>query len=144
METEHFQEFSRMLTLTAEQYGRSVSPELVRFYFEGLRHLEFDAVRCAFNAHVRNPDAGRFMPRVADIIRAVEPDTVEEDALEALRLMSREDPITNRVIESMGGWRAHGQREEQEWQRFGQPEFLRRYAIYSRREKSEQKLLESK
>jgi len=128
-----FEPFSRMLTLCAEQYGREMSPALVRFYFDGLSHLKLEQISVALNRHVRDAAVGQFMPKIADIIRQMERD-ISAQALDALSAMSRSDPITNEVIESMGGWRAYGLMDERNWHSFGQREFLRRYEIYAKRQ----------
>jgi len=128
-----FEPFSKMLTLCAEQYGREMSPALVRFYFDGLSHLKIEHIRFALNRHVRDAAVGQFMPKIADIIRQTERDLAAQ-ALDALTAMSRDDPITNAVIESMGGWRAYGMMDEHRWHSFGEREFLRRYEIYAKRQ----------
>ena len=139
MEKSDFAPFSKMLALTAEQYSKAVSPELARFYFDGLAHLSLDDVRSALNAHVRNTDVGQFMPKIADLIRAVE-GTSEDAAYRALSAMKIgagggrcDDPIAHAVIADMGGWRAIGLRNTEEWQSFGTKDFVKRYCAYKAR-----------
>jgi len=145
MEKADFEPFQRMLALVAEQYGKALSPELARLYFDGLSHLELDVVRAALNAHVRNTDVGQFMPKIADVIRAAEGGT--EDAAfralqkldEAFRLVGAwesvafDDPVTTAVVNDMGGWPEICARAAEEWAQFGTKEFVRRYRSYKAR-----------
>jgi hypothetical protein len=140
VESADFGPFSKMMELVAEQYGKPMSPELLRFYFEGLAHLPLVTVREAMNLHVRDKTVGQFMPKIADIVRAA---TVSDEAL-ALAALERvqrdftgascDDPTIEAAVRSMGGWRALGQRDADEWARFGATEFMRRYLIYRGRE----------
>lgn len=135
--------FGAMLTLCAEQYGKPMSPELIAFYFDGLAHMPLAAVRAALNAHVRNTEIGQFMPKIADLVRAIE-GTTEQDAYSMLALVNANfngsglkgelDPIARAVVRDMGGWRAIGLRQTEEWQSFGCKDFLKRYAIYKARD----------
>ena len=111
MKPNDLEPFGAMLALVAEQYGKAMSPELTRFYFDGLAHLPLEAVRIALNLHTRNTDIGQFMPKIADAIRAVE-GTTEDAAYIALGQIQNDfsganctDQIARRVIEEMGGWR---------------------------------------
>ena len=142
MEKADFAPFSKMLALTAEQYGKAMSPELTRFYFDGLAHLTLAQVRAALNAHVRNTDVGQFMPKIADLIRHVS-GTAEQNAYAMLALVNANfngsglkgqlDPVAKAVIRDMGGWHAIGQRNAEEWQSFGCKDFVQRYQIYAAR-----------
>ncbi len=139
MEKNDFAPFSQMMALTAEQYGRPMSPELIRFYFDGLAHIPVDAVRAALNAHVRNTEVGQFMPKIADLIRTIE-GTGEDAAYTALAQVNADfsgarcdDPIALAVVRDMGGWRAIGQRDAEEWQSFGSKDFVKRYRSYKAR-----------
>lgn len=149
MESSDFGAFSKMLSLTSEQYGRPMSPELVRFYFDGLSHLGIADIRAGLNRHVRNTEVGQYMPKIADIIRACEGGT-QSAAYLALRSVQNafsqvgswqsvafEDKIIHSVIEDMGGWPDLCGRDMEEWQNFGSREFMRRYAILTERGVSE-------
>ena len=65
-------EFLRLLHACGEYYGRTLSRDAVAMYWAGLRDLEIDDVKAALNAHIRDAQAGQFMPKVADIRRQVE------------------------------------------------------------------------
>lgn len=146
--------FAAMLTLIAEQYGKPMSPELIGLYFDALADLSLADVRRALTAHVRNTDIGQFMPKVADIARALEGNS-ESAAYTQFALVSAGftgsgaqgeiDEIALQVVSDMGGWRAIGMRDSEEWQSFGLKDFVKRYQIYKDRVpmNDEQKLLEA-
>lgn len=134
-----FAPFSRMMALTAEQYGKPMSPELIRFYFDGLSDLTLEQVRAALNAHVRNTEVGQFMPKIADLVRFVH-GTAEDAAYAALARVNRSfsdgkehDDITRAVVRDLGGWRSIGLRDSEEWQSFGSKEFVKLYRLHSAR-----------
>ncbi len=134
-------QFMKMMTLCAEQYGRSMSPDLIGFYFDGLVNLPLQTVRAALAAHVADPGVGQFMPKIADIVRLCSGSS-EEAAYVALGKINAgfsrcDDEIANRVIEEMGGFPALRQREAEEWQSFGSKDFIKRYCIYKQRERAE-------
>ena len=141
MQPSDFVQFRQMIALTAEQYGKTMSPELIRFYFDGLNHLPLEAVRSALNRHVRNTDTGQFMPKIADIIRACEGGG-DDAAFRALNTLNNAfsigawasvrftDPVIALVVHDMGGWQALCERNAEEWTNFGSKEFLRRYRAY--------------
>ncbi len=134
-----------MMRLVSEQYGKPMSPELIRLYFDALSHLSIEAVSAALNKHVRNTDTGQFMPKIADIIRACEgrsEDVAYAALIEMQNAMQRHgtyvsvkfsDPIIMAVVRDMGGWPALGQWDAEEWMQFGSKDFVKRYRIYKER-----------
>lgn len=136
-----FEPFRRMLALVAEQYGKPMSPDLIRLYFDALRHYELQAVRVALNAHVGNPDVGQFMPKVADIVRALDGTNADsallawakvEQAVKHVGSYSTvvfDEPIIHAIIADMGGWIDLCATQDKEWP-FKGNEFVRRYRGY--------------
>lgn len=49
-------------------YGREVTADVAALYVAALEPYTIAEIRAALSAHVRDPDAGRFMPRPADVI----------------------------------------------------------------------------
>lgn len=140
-----FEPFTAMLELLAEQYNRTLSPGLLRLYFDGLQHLDLDTVRGALNVHVRNTEVGQFWPKIADIERAAG-GGADEQAFRALaelqdgfrtagawRSVVFADPIVARVVQDMGGWPELCSRDSEEWHNFGSKDFVRRYRAYRER-----------
>lgn len=65
-------EFAALLSATAAYYDRKLTPETLAIYWQGLADLPLETVRAAVNAHVQDPGAGQFMPKIADIRRQIE------------------------------------------------------------------------
>lgn len=145
MQAADFEPFRKMMALVAEQYGKPMSPDLIRLYFDGLSHLPLETVRTAFQKHLRDTETGQWMPKIADVIRACEGKS--EDAayialvelqgafssVGAWRSVEFTDPITRAVVRDMGGWPELCGRNAEEWAKFGAADFMRRYRIYKAR-----------
>ncbi len=136
--------FAAMLAMLGEYYGREISDGLIGMYWQGLEEYDLDAVRDAINRHMRNPDAGQFMPRIADITRMLQGST-QDTALRAWAKVDRairhvgtyqsvafDDPLIHVVVQDMGGWIGLGSRTEDEWP-FVAREFETRYRGYRSR-----------
>lgn len=64
--------FRDLMVGVAAYYDRKLDRTTVGIYWNGLADLPLEAVRQALNAHVQDPKAGQFMPKIADIRRAIE------------------------------------------------------------------------
>lgn len=64
--------FIAMMQGVAAYYDRKLALDTIGIYWRGLADLPFDAVRAALDAHVQDPQSGQFMPKIADIRRAIE------------------------------------------------------------------------
>ena len=115
MDNTHFDEFSEILDLVAEQYNKTLSADLKMLYWQGLCEYEFDAVKQALTRHLRNTDSGIFMPKIADIIKMMQGSSLNS-ALVAWSKVDKsvrfkgayadvvfDDPLIHRVIDDMGG-----------------------------------------
>ncbi len=65
-------EFAGLMHATAAYYDRKLLPAVMETYWAGLADLSLEAVRAALNAHAQDPQAGQFMPKIADIRRQIE------------------------------------------------------------------------
>jgi len=65
-------EFSKMLAATMELYDRQVSESAVFIWVSTLEKFNLDDIRAALAAHIQNPERGRFAPRPADVIAAMQ------------------------------------------------------------------------
>jgi hypothetical protein len=72
-------EFATLLGDTAAYYDRKLAASTVAMYWQGLVDLSLEQVRFALNLHVRDPQAGQYMPKIADIRRAVEASAAADD-----------------------------------------------------------------
>jgi len=137
-------EFGAMLTAIAGLYGRDVSPAVTALYWGALQMFDLAAVRQAFDRHVKNPDAGMFMPKPADLIRMLQGST--QDAAfaawtkveKAIRRVGGHDDVVfddaliHAVIDDMGGWVKLCDVKEDELP-FRAKEFENRYRGYAQR-----------
>jgi hypothetical protein len=144
MKKDDFLEFCEMLDLVAEQYGKTLSDGLKALYWQGLQDFDLSALRQAVSRHLRNPDSGQFMPKIADFVRMMQ-GTTQDAALIAWAKVDKavrrvgtyndvvfDDPIVHRVITDMGGWIGLGNKNEDEWP-FVAKEFENRYRGFKSR-----------
>ena len=61
-------EFYRLLIGVSELYDKTLSTAAQVLYWDALKGYALDDLDAAFKAHVTTPDAGRFMPKPADLI----------------------------------------------------------------------------
>lgn len=71
MQANEMESFGEMVTGVMELYGAALSPMAARIWWEALKAYDFAAVSAALSRHVQDPDAGRFAPKPADVIRAM-------------------------------------------------------------------------
>lgn len=136
--------FATLLTAVSEYYGKEMSKGVVSLYWQGLQQYGIEAVEKAFWDHTQNPDNGQFMPKIADITRAMQGRTQDQAAIawskvdQAVRRVGTyqdvvfDDPIVHRVIADMGGWIWFGNQKEDEWP-FVAKNFENRYRGYKLR-----------
>lgn len=147
MKQEHFDDFCELLGVVSEQYGKPISEGAKILYWQGLIDFEFPAVQQALYRHIRNPDNGMFMPKIADIVKMLQGST-QDSALNAWAKVDKavrqigtqmsvafDDPLIHRVIQDMGGWLGLGQRQESDWP-FVAKEFENRYRGFKARNES--------
>jgi hypothetical protein len=141
VKSQHRNAFAALMTGIGELYGKSMTPELVSIYWDGLHDFEFEDVKAAVNLHVRNPDTGQFMPKIADVVKFIEGNTSTkamrawQKVLEAARTVGTystvvfDDALIHACITDMGGWQAIGLITDDELP-FRAREFERRYQSY--------------
>lgn len=144
MQQPDFDSFVDILQVVGEQYGKKLSDGLIALYWQGLKDYDFAAVSDALGRHLRNPDNGMFMPKIADIVKMLQGST-QDSALIAWAKVDKavrqvgtymdvvfDDPLIHRVIHDMGGWIALGTKAEDEWP-FIAKEFENRYRGFKAR-----------
>lgn len=119
--------FLTTLTGVADYYGKELSDGVIALYWQGLQQYDIGAVDKAFWDHTQNPDNGQFMPKIADITRAMQGRTQDQAALAWAKVdaavrrigtyqdVAFDDPVIHRVIVEMGGWIWLGNQKENEW-----------------------------
>lgn len=142
---EQKRKFASLITGMSDYYKSEISRTALAIYWEGLHQFSYEAIEKACWAHTQLPDeAGRWMPRNADIIKMIEGGTQDRGMLAwskveaAVRTRGTwddvvfDDPIIHRVIADMGGWVLVGSKDDKEWP-FIAREFQQRYRSYSQR-----------
>ena len=129
--------FAELITGACEYYEKRISEQTLDFYWRALLEYSIEDLEFAAAAHVRDQDRGRFMPKVADFVFAIEGSADECAALAwdlILRNRGTDDPAANAAIKSMGGWQqAIGRQNEQDLP-FIAKNFQTRYKAFKRRE----------
>ena len=110
--------FAQALIAVGEMYDKPVSNSLARLYFDDLSQHSIESVLAALAAHRKDPDRGRFFPKVADLMSKMAPDSGQAAMLawtevpillRNSRAAKSSDQITERVVQDLGGWVSLGQ-----------------------------------
>lgn len=142
---EFLPEFAALYISTYGLYKRPNDPDpapvVYEMFYNSVKRFGYEAVRDAFSTHIQNPDTGKWMPKPADIIQAIEGGG-KDNSLLAWSLVERsigtvgsyetvvfDDPITHLVIKDMGGWISLCQGQQDEL-KFRGNEFKTRYQAY--------------
>jgi hypothetical protein len=64
--------FAATLTAVADLYDRPLSENILSLWWESLKDASLGDFQDAMQAHVQDPERGRFMPRPADLIHQIE------------------------------------------------------------------------
>ena len=141
-----FDEFSDRLLGVYELYEKPLSSSMIKVWWAALIQYDLAAIKEGLGRHVANTEAGRFLPRPADIIRMMQGSTQDTAQVAWAKVDSAvrhkgtyvdvvfDDPLIHRVLHDMGGWISLGNKTENEWP-FVAKEFENRYRGF--RERSE-------
>lgn len=142
MSTEIKQAVARELVACGSIYNRPASKDLVEIYAACLADRSAEEVTAAFRNHLRDAERGQYFPKPADLIHqlnAMKP-SLEQAAMLAWaevpvllrnsRAAKSADPVTERVIQDLGGWVWLGQKTAQELVWIAK-EFAQRYEMYA-------------
>jgi hypothetical protein len=133
--------FAEMIVGVGEVYGKSLTPIVIDVYWSVLKAFKFEEVKKAIYLHLENPDVGRYLPKPADIIMAVEGSSQNQALRAWTKVVSAsqrigvytsvafDDALIHAVIEDMGGWRIFCAVETEQLPFVGK-EFQERYRGY--------------
>lgn len=137
--------FAGLITALSDYYKSEISKAVLGIYWNGLNQYSYEAIEKACWAHTQLADeAGRWMPRNADIIKMIEGGTQDRGMLAwskvdtAIRTRGTwddvvfDDQVIHRVLADMGGWVLVGSKDDKEWPFVGK-EFQQRYRAYAQR-----------
>lgn len=142
---EQKKQFATLFTGLSDYYNHEMSRAKLGIYWQGLRQYSYEAIEKACWAHTQLPDeAGRWMPKNADIIKMIEGGTDDRAQVawskvdQAVRVRGTwddvifDDATIHRVLADMGGWILVGSKDDKEWP-FVAKEFQQRYRAYAQR-----------
>ncbi|MDX8401730.1 MAG: DUF6475 domain-containing protein [Mariprofundaceae bacterium] len=138
-----FPAFATMWGQAWEQCGRSPTPGAIELAFEALRDQPLGAVKRALVMHMRDPKAGQYPPKVADVMRHItggHRETQQAKAEHAWRRVMEnlntydsavfDDPAIHYAIAvAFGSWERLGQTTEDEMP-FRRQDFVRAYMAF--------------
>lgn len=136
MRTEDKQRFANLMTFMGEVYDKPIAKERMAAWFELLRDYDIDSVERAAQTHMRE---SKFMATPAELIERMKPSTEQAAMLAWVevptllrnsRAAKSADPVTERVIQDLGGWVWLGQKTAQELVWIAK-EFASRYEMYA-------------
>jgi hypothetical protein len=79
-------QFADHFMLTCLAYDKEFNPELAKLYFADLQEFQDSQVVSAFNQHRKDPDRGRFFPKVADIVYQIQKQSAPIDSASTIEL----------------------------------------------------------
>ena len=128
--------FFQLLMAYADLLNRKISTDATEIWWRKLERFDLEAISRAFSKHT---DRSRFFPTPSEILNLLKPQRERSPLLawaEVERTISKHgayatvqfDPVTNAVIQDMGGWPWMCRQDlDEPWT---QREFERRYAEY--------------
>ena len=112
--------FAILMTGTGEIYDKPITQVVIEAYWNIFKDFAFKDVDKAFHLHHKNPDVGKYFPKPADIIMAIEGSSQNQalrawtkviSAVQSIGVYSSvafDDPLIHAVIEDMRGWQKFG------------------------------------
>jgi len=136
--------FGQLLSDVMAYYGKDVSSFTQDLFWNACKGVDFEQVRRAFEAHAKDPEQGRFPPKVADLVKHLQ-GTQTDRALIAWGKVSAalsdvgaytdvvfDDPVIHLCIVDHGGWPKFC-RTPYEEQSYLQHRFCESYRAYAAR-----------
>ena len=135
------QRFAALIATVGEVFGKPLTSAVIGIYWGILKDFKFEEVKKATDRYLAHPDAGKYMPKPADIVMAIEGSSQNQALLawtKALAATHRvgiytsiafDDALIHTVIKDMGGWCALCSIETNRLP-FASKEFQERYRGY--------------
>lgn len=109
-------EFGQLVKDVMAYYGQNTTKFTMSVWWGACQAFDFEQVSSALQKHATDPERGRFAPKVADIVRALQGTTTDRAAIAwgkvhgamssvgAYKDVVFDDPAIHAVIEDLGGW----------------------------------------
>jgi hypothetical protein len=136
--------FGQLLSDVMAYYGKDVSTFTQGLFWNACKGVDLQQVQAAFEAHAKDPEQGRFPPKVADLVKHLQ-GTQTDRALLAWGKVSGamssvgaysdvvfDDPLIHLCVVDHGGWPKFC-RTPYEEQSYLQHRFCESYRAYARR-----------
>ena len=121
-------------------YDKEISGFGMRVWADALAGIDADTIDAAFARHLRDPDAGRFCPKPADILRQIHGDAEDNAIVEWGKVLAaaraggaRFEGATQSALDSIGGMIRLRMSSESE-NGFLQRQFVGAFKAYKHRE----------
>lgn len=107
---------AELLSAVSDFYEKTLTDAVIEIWERSLQGYDFERVKKAFDAHMRDPDGGRFMPKLAHIMKHLEGIPTDNAAMAwskaleaaqthgAYRDVVFDDAAIHAAIADMGGW----------------------------------------
>lgn len=143
-------EFWKLLQGVYEFYGKreALTDFAAQVWWNACQSFEFDELSKAFSAHLVNAESGQYLPKPADIVRALQGTTTDRAAMAWGKVIEAassigaytdvvfDDPAIHAAIEDLGGW-PKVCRTEQKDLSYAMHRFCEQYKAYVGRGKFE-------
>lgn len=142
MQSSELGQFKTALQKVFVLYDKQLNAILLDVWWDALQPYTLAEVTRALTVHVRNPDTGQYLPKPADVIKALRGNSANtaqsawtkvDGAVRKVgphKSVAFDDPIIHRVIQDMGGWIKINKITNEELP-FVQREFESRYRGFS-------------
>lgn len=116
MQATDSQAFAMLIAGVFAYHRQPCSDALVGMYWRGCQHWELEQVKKAIDALTRDPEAGKFPPKIGDLARILEGTATDRAALawgkvhEAMSSVGAytdvvfDDPAIHAAVDDCGGW----------------------------------------
>lgn len=144
MRQSDFKRFGTAVTAVAELYGKSISEGAMVLWWQALERFDIEQVEKALRKCVESPESGQFMPKPADVIKAIDGTATDRSLLawgQVYEAMSRvgayssvqfSDAAIHQAVSDVGGWPKLCRVTTDELP-FVQRRFLEAHRVYSER-----------
>ncbi|MCG5538974.1 hypothetical protein [Halorhodospira sp. 9622] len=110
MNAEDRQPFAESLQATMELYDKALSKQALQLWWQALSDYAFEEVRGGLSRHIQDPERGRFAPKPADVIAAIQSaylsqwPSAEQAWAQAIAAVDERETVIWRSQEAQQAW----------------------------------------
>lgn len=144
MELNEKPRFFGMLAEVMAYHRQDTSEFMLNVFWDACKELPFEQAVAAFNAHAKDPESGKFAPKVADIVRLLHGTKTDRamvawgkvyDAMSSVGAYTDvcfDEPAINAAVNDCGGWPKMCRTNTEELS-YLQHQFTKSYTAYAGR-----------